>query len=85
MHEHTFVHADIFSNAGYALAFTAVLLGVRWPSSAKSRWHATSWLAEGLPYLLALILLCVLASFADRERFGWIEPRDGEPERSFRG
>lgn len=39
---------------------------------------------EGLPYVLVFIVLCVLASFADRERFGWIEPRDGERERSVR-
>jgi len=40
---------------------------------------------EGVPFFLVFVFLAVLASFADRERFGWIEPPEGDRERSVRG
>lgn len=40
---------------------------------------------ESLAYLGVFIVLALLLSLTDRERFGWIEPRDGERERSVRG
>ncbi|MBA3861946.1 MAG: hypothetical protein H0X56_08255, partial [Solirubrobacterales bacterium] len=40
---------------------------------------------EGVPFFLVFVVLAVLASFADRERFGWIEPPEGDRERSVRG
>jgi len=40
---------------------------------------------RGVPFFLVFVVLAVLASFADRERFGWIEPPEGDRERSVRG
>jgi len=65
---------DLLPTIGAGLVVVAILVGLS---------NVTD--PEGVPFFLVFVVLAVLASFADRERFGWIEPPEGDRERSVRG